>query len=69
VSDAPASFIEAQLRAIVGIEIPITRLFGKWKVSQNKSAADRAGVAEGLRRTHGSDAEALARLVEGSREA
>ena len=36
------------LRAIVGIEIPVQRLVGKWKVSQNRSAADRAGVATGL---------------------
>ena len=36
--------------AIVGIEIPVDRLIGKWKVSQNRSAADRQGVAEGLSR-------------------
>jgi transcriptional regulator len=37
------------LRAIVGIEIRLTTLTGKWKVSQNRSAADRQGVADGLR--------------------
>jgi transcriptional regulator len=36
------------LRAIVGIEIPLSALAGKWKVSQNRSAADRRGVADGL---------------------
>jgi len=49
VTDAPADFIEATMRAIVGIEITLSALTGKWKVSQNRSAADRAGVANGLR--------------------
>jgi transcriptional regulator len=66
VTDAPAGYIDAQLRAIVGIEIPITRLLGKWKVSQNRSAADRAGVAEALRAADDPDAAALARWVEQS---
>ena len=48
-SDAPPNFIEGMLRAIVGIEIPIARLEGKWKVSQNRDAADRAKVSAGLR--------------------
>ncbi len=48
VSDAPAQYIEATARAIVGIEITVSSLTGKWKVSQNRSAADRAGVAAGL---------------------
>lgn len=48
VEDAPEDFIAAQMRAIVGIEIAITRLEGKWKVSQNRNAADRQGVAAGL---------------------
>jgi transcriptional regulator len=50
VSDAPAEFIEATLGAIVGIEIPVSSIVGKWKVSQNRSAADRAGVVDGLLR-------------------
>jgi transcriptional regulator len=49
VSDAPAEFIEKQLAGIVGIEIPIAKLVGKWKVSQNRPRADRGGVVEGLR--------------------
>ena len=48
VSDAPADFVQQLLRAIVGIRIPLTRLVGKWKVSQNRDAADRQGVAHGL---------------------
>jgi transcriptional regulator len=48
VSDAPADYIETMLRAIVGIEIVLTSLVGKWKVGQNRSAADREGVARGL---------------------
>ena len=44
VSDAPPDFIDKQLGAIVGIEIAVTRLAGKWKVSQNRPAKDRAGV-------------------------
>ena len=48
VNDAPADYVQQMLRAIVGIRIPLTRLVGKWKVSQNRDAADRLGVARGL---------------------
>lgn len=48
VSDAPADFIATQLRAIVGIEIPIASIEGKWKISQNRNEADRQGVMQGL---------------------
>jgi transcriptional regulator len=48
VTDAPADYVNTMLRAIVGIEIVLTSLTGKWKVSQNRSAADREGVARGL---------------------
>lgn len=48
VQDAPEDYVQQMLRAIVGIQIPVTRLMGKWKVSQNRSTADRAGVAQGL---------------------
>lgn len=48
ITDAPADFIDTLLTAIVGIEIPVTRLTGKWKLSQNRSAADREGVVSGL---------------------
>ncbi len=48
VSDAPADFVRAQLRGIVGLRLPISRIEGKRKMSQNRSAADRAGVINGL---------------------
>lgn len=48
VTDAPSDYIEQMLKAIVGIEMPIAKLVGKWKVSQNRSASDRVGVISGL---------------------
>ena len=48
ITDAPAEYIEKQLGAIVGVEIEIARLEGKWKMSQNRSAEDVDGVIEGL---------------------
>jgi transcriptional regulator len=48
VTDAPASYIQGQLRAIVGLELVITRVEAKAKLSQNRPAADRAGVVAGL---------------------
>ncbi len=48
VDDAPPEFIETQLKAIVGIEIQITSLEGKWKLSQNRPESDIAGVISGL---------------------
>ena len=51
VDDAPKAFTDAQLRGIVGVEIPIRRIEGKWKVSQNRPEADRRGVIAGLRAT------------------
>lgn len=45
VADAPPDFIDTLLQAIVGIEIPLDRLNGKWKLSQNRPPADRAAVA------------------------
>lgn len=47
-SDAPADFIQTMMKGIVGFELPITRLEGKWKVSQNRTQEDRRGVIEGL---------------------
>lgn len=48
VSDAPTDYIDAMLKAIVGIEIEVTRVEGKFKLSQNRDAADRTGVVLGL---------------------
>jgi transcriptional regulator len=49
VDDAPADYLEGMARAIVGVEVEITDLVGKWKLSQNRPVADAAGVIEGLR--------------------
>jgi transcriptional regulator len=48
VEDAPADYIASQLKGIVGLQIPIARIEGKWKASQNRTDADRVGVAAGL---------------------
>ena len=48
VDDAPPKFIAGQLRAIVGVEVRITRIEAKAKLSQNRSADDIAGVVQGL---------------------
>jgi transcriptional regulator len=48
VGDAPAPFIASQMKGIVGVEIPVARIEGKWKVSQNRADSDRAGVVAGL---------------------
>ncbi len=48
VSDAPSDFIEAQLKGITGFRLPISRLEGKSKMSQNRSAEDQSGVIDGL---------------------
>jgi transcriptional regulator len=48
VSDAPDNYIQSQIKGIVGIEIEISAISGKWKMSQNRPEADRRGVAEGL---------------------
>ncbi|MBA4490489.1 FMN-binding negative transcriptional regulator [Paracoccus sp. S1E-3] len=52
VSDAPETYINAQLRGIIGMEIAITDLRGKWKAGQNKAPADRSGMAAALGPTH-----------------
>jgi transcriptional regulator len=61
ISDAPASYVDGLLRAIVGFELAITKLEGKWKLSQNRDAADQAGVRDGLLRDGHA---ALSRLME-----
>ena len=66
VSDAPADFIEAQVRAIISLEIEIAEIKGKWKMSQNRNAADRAGVIAGLKEEGDPAALAVAMLVPGA---
>jgi transcriptional regulator len=63
VSDAPDAYVAGQLKGIVGIEIVIDRLEGKFKASQNRPPVDRAGVAEGLLSEPGPHAAAMRELV------
>jgi transcriptional regulator len=63
VGDAPEDFIAMQMRAIVGVEIVIADIRGKWKASQNRNEADRAGVVAGLREMGDAQALAMARVV------
>jgi transcriptional regulator len=67
IDDAPADYIDKMLAVVVGIEMPITHLTGKWKVSQNQPAANREGVVAGLRELGGEDALGMAELVRGNR--
>lgn len=64
VSDAPEDFIKSQLNGIVGLELPIRRLEGKWKVSQNRSERERNGVVDGLSRLNTPESLAMKALVE-----
>jgi transcriptional regulator len=62
-NDAPESFVQGMLRAIVGFKLRITRLEGKWKMSQNRPGQDVTGVLEGLARDEGEAHEAVAEIV------
>jgi len=63
--DAPRDYIDAMLRAIVGFALPIERLEGKWKLGQNRSAADQQGVLDGLgASTDARDRELAQRMLE-----
>jgi transcriptional regulator len=59
VSDAPEDYIATMSRAIVGIELPIASIKGKWKVSQNREQRDRMNIAEGLRARQSEEMAAL----------
>jgi transcriptional regulator len=63
VNDAPKAYIDKMLAAIVGIEIVLTSLTGKWKVSQNKKEVDRHGVVAALRSLESQEARAMADQV------
>ena len=67
VDDAPAEYVDQQLRAIVGVEIDITRLEGKWKMSQNRSAADIDGVVAALGASEGARERRVADVVQSRR--
>ncbi len=68
VSDAPPKFTESRIGAIVGIEISIGKLTGKWKLSQNQAAQNRAGVVLGLKEKGDADALEMAALIESNSE-
>lgn len=64
IGDAPADYIAALAKGIVGLEMDIQRIEGKWKVSQNRSERDRIGVAEGLADLNTAESMAMKALVE-----
>ncbi len=64
VTDAPADYVASQIKGIVGLEMDIARLEGKWKVSQNRSAEDRKGVVQGLSELNTTESLAMKLLVE-----
>lgn len=63
VSDAPQDFTDRMLNQLVGIEMPIDRIEGKWKTSQNRSHTDQIGVVAGLKSRGDPDSLAMAELV------
>lgn len=63
VSDAPKEYIDKMLEAIVGIEIPILKIEGKWKLNQNRPGADRLGVVAGLQARDNADSMGMADLM------
>jgi len=63
VSDAPEEFVSAMMKGIVWFELAVTRLEGKWKVSQNRSEIDRQRVAEGLGELTTESSQAMKLLV------
>jgi len=64
IEDAPGDYIASQIKGIVGLEMIIDRLEGKWKVSQNRSEQDRTGVANGLAELNTTESLAMKSLVE-----
>jgi transcriptional regulator len=63
ITDAPEDYIERQQSAIVGVELTVTRLEGKWKMSQNRSDADIDGVVSGLAQSRDATERAVAEIV------
>lgn len=62
--DAPAEYLAQMIDKIVGIEIPVDRMTGKWKMSQNKTAEERAGVVKGLNETGSRDDADVAAFIQ-----
>lgn len=67
-SDAPQDFADKLIRAVVGIEIVITRLSGKWKISQNQPARNQAGIIDGLRTGGTPNGLEIAAAIEGAKQ-
>ncbi|WP_424983748.1 FMN-binding negative transcriptional regulator [Maritalea sp. S77] len=63
VDDAPEAFTERQLKGIYGVELRVTEMVGKWKVSQNRAVADQQSVAAGLRGEGNDEAQHMADLI------
>lgn len=64
--DAPADYVDLNLKAIIGLRLPIERLEGKWKLSQNRTAADREGVLAGLASLQDDASRAMAQAIRGA---
>jgi transcriptional regulator len=64
VADAPDDYVSAMIKGIVGFELGVTRLEGKWKASQNRSERDRLAVAERLGKLGTEDSRAMKAIVE-----
>jgi transcriptional regulator len=63
IQDAPASFIDKMIKAVIGIEIEITSLTGKWKASQNQSVENQLGVIQGLSEGNSVNNQAMASMI------
>jgi transcriptional regulator len=63
VDDAPDDYVAANLRAIIGIRLPIDRIEGKWKLGQNRPVEDRLGAAQLLGQRPGDDEQSIARAM------
>lgn len=68
VTDAPSDYIDGQIKGIVGFELTITRLLGKWKLNQNKTDAERDGLVRAIREHGDDDARGMAELIERAKE-
>jgi transcriptional regulator len=68
VSDAPHDYIRSLLHGIIGLELPVRRLEGKWKISQNRTDRERKGVIEGLSRLNTPESLAMKALLEARRD-
>jgi transcriptional regulator len=68
VTDAPAAFVDQMLKGIVGIELKLTRLEGKWKLSQNRPETDQAGTVAGLEARTDADSRSVAAAMHALRD-